>query len=503
MKKLDKLLITSFIAPFIATFFIALFVLIMQFLWTYIDDIVGKGASLWIIIELLFYLSLSLFPTALPIAVLISSVMLMGNLAENYELASFKSAGVPLLRIMRPLIFLTTIIAVFSFFCSNNFIPVANLKFKSRLYDIRKQKPTLSLEEGVFNDDFKDIIIHIGAKGDDNISIEDILIYDHSNYNRDRTSIITAAKGEMFATSSQEFFVMNLFDGSQYQELEPSGKGKDKNHPFLRTTFKEWTRIFDLSEFELNRTDEKLFKSHQTMLSTRQLLIAIDSIDHKIEKRNKQLYNHIGKYFQYSKDSAYSNQKVFDSSNKLRKVNENKIKPITSKDFEQKITKPLNEYSSILETFINRDRTTILNKAKSFSRSIHNQTKTTQTTLSKIMESKIKHIYELNIKFSMAAACIIFLFIGAPMGAIVRKGGFGYPLLISIIFFMLFIVLNLICKKLAQTAVIPPGLAAWIPCMILFPLGILLTYKAMNDSKILNIDRYLAFLRFITKALGS
>jgi len=361
VKKIDKLLTSSFIAPFIATFFIALFVLIMQFLWTYIDDIVGKGAGLWIIVELLFYLSISLFPTALPIAVLISSVMLMGNLAENYELASFKSAGVPLLRVMAPLMAVTAVISLFSFFCSNNFIPIANLKFKSRLYDIRKQKPTLSLEEGVFNDDFKDIIIHIGKKGEDNVSIEDILIYDHSNYNRDRASIITAKRGEMYATDGQEYFVMNLYDGSQYQEMEASGTGREKNHPFMRTSFKEWTRIFDLGEFELNRTDERLFKSHQTMLSARQLVVAIDSIDHKIERKIDQLDNHISKYFYYSKDSSYI-QSIADAG-KNKKENKNNSLAFKKKPYKQEIDQDLKNYDNFLATFIQRDRVSILNRA--------------------------------------------------------------------------------------------------------------------------------------------
>ena len=474
----------------------------MQFLWTYIDDIVGKGAGLWIILELLFYLSISLFPTALPIAVLISSVMLMGNLAENYELASFKSAGVPLLRVMAPLMAVTSVISVFSFFCSNNFIPIANLKFKSRLYDIRKQKPTLSLEEGVFNDDFKDIIIHIGKKGEDNVSIEDILIYDHSNYNRDRASIITAKRGEMYATDGQEYFVMNLYDGSQYQEMEASGTGRKKNHPFMRTSFKEWTRIFDLGEFELNRTDERLFKSHQTMLSARQLVVAIDSIDKKIDKKIIQLDKHISKYFYYTKDSSYLQS--ISAAGKLKKEKKGKDgKPIKQgnslaikkKPYKQDLEEGLENYENFLSTFIQRDRVSILNKAKSFARGIHGQAKTTKATLEKIGQSKIKHIYELHIKFSLAIACFIFLFIGAPMGAIVRKGGFGYPLLISIIFFMLFIVLNMTCKKLAETFVLAPSLAAWVPCLILFPLGLFLTSKAMNDTKVLNIDRYIAFIR--------
>ncbi len=186
-------------------------------IWVYIDDIIGKGAGLLILMEILVYLSMSLIPMALPIAILISSVMVMGNLAERYELSSFKSAGVPLLRIMAPLMVVAGIVAAFSFYCSNYLIPVANLKFKSRLYDIRRQKPTLSLEQGVFNYDFKNYVIHIGDKGEDNKTISDVIIYDHQPINKDRPTLITAKTGEMYTTPDEKFFVMNLFNGTQYQ----------------------------------------------------------------------------------------------------------------------------------------------------------------------------------------------------------------------------------------------------------------------------------------------
>ena len=181
MKRIDRLLITSFIPPFIVTFMIALFVLLMQIMWLYIDDIAGKGLGFFILIELIAYKSVSLIPMALPLAILISSVMVLGNLAERYELSSLKSAGVPLLRIMQPLIFVAGAAVVFSFFCSNNLIPIANLKFGSRMYDIQRQKPALSLDEGIFNYDFTGYTIHIKEKEKDDRTIKDVLIYDHTD----------------------------------------------------------------------------------------------------------------------------------------------------------------------------------------------------------------------------------------------------------------------------------------------------------------------------------
>ena len=541
MKKIDRYLFFGFIPPFIVTFFIALFVLIMQFLWTYIDDIIGKGTGLWLITELIFYLSISLFPMALPIAVLISSVMLMGNLAERYELASIKSAGVSLLRTMLPLVLLCSFIASFSYLCSNYIIPYANLKFKSRLYDIRKSKPTLSLEEGIFNYDFKGFVIHIGKKLNDNKSIEDVLIYDHNSYHKGRLSQITAKTGEMFTTDDKQFFVMNLYDGYQYQETEDK-KEKDKTYPFMRTKFKEWNKVFDLSQFEMKRTNEELFQSHQTMLSIAQLRIAIDSIDLKIQNKGKEFATYMNNYFQDRKKFVKTNQKKEDKAElakketekknqkekekktehkkevkkttqpkKTNKTNANKTsfskqqidkqkikkRVHTPKIIKQDIQQELYCYDSFLETLPVKEHRKISTKSESTIRNIYGQLQSTNRTLKGINYKRIKHVYELHLKYSMAIVCIVFLFIGAPMGAIVRKGGFGYPILIAIIFFIFFMVMTIFCKKFAEQEVMSPNLAAWIPCLTLLPIGMLLTFQAMNDRKFLNIDRITVFVKSV------
>ena len=210
IKKIDQLLVSSFVGPFIVTFFIALFVLVMQTLWLYIDEIAGKGVGFFLLVELLGYMSVSMIPLALPIAVLISSVMVLGNLAEHYELSSMKSAGISLWRVMIPLMAVTILVSVFSFFCSNNFIPVSNLKFRSRLYDIRRQKPALNLEQGIFNDDFQGYSIRIGLKDPDNRTIHEVLIIDHSESNDGRIMEISAENGEMYVTADERYFVMQI-----------------------------------------------------------------------------------------------------------------------------------------------------------------------------------------------------------------------------------------------------------------------------------------------------
>ncbi len=474
---------------------------------------------------------------ALPIAILISSVMLMGNLAERYELASIKSAGVPLIRTMVPLMFICAAIGGFSFLCSNYLIPVANLKFKSRLYDIKKSRPTLSLEEKVFNDDFKGFVIHIGEKGKDKKTIKDVIISDHNSYNKGMLSEIVAESGEMYNTDDGSFFIMNLFNGRQYKESVPSGTGKDKTYPFIRTKFKEWNKVFDLGQFEMNRTDEKLFQSHQTMMSIRQLRSAIDSIDLKRKNKRIELSDYMNTYLSFretskkvkpkpkaikvknsskaetSKTDKKSNTKsTKKTTDKKKTISKNKDTKKPVKKNRKKYTKPvpkqnikndLKSYSTILETFESKDRSKFISKAESTARNIHGQTQSTNRNMYVLDSKRIKHIYELYIKYSLAIVCIVFLFIGAPMGAIVRKGGFGYPLLIAIFFFIFFMVLNILFEKMAEQRVIEAMYAAWVPIFVLIPIGILLTYAAMNDRKIVNTDRFFVLLRYLKGLLSA
>ncbi|MFK7983705.1 MAG: LptF/LptG family permease [Saprospiraceae bacterium] len=543
MKKIDKLLLTSFFPPFVVTFFIALFVLIMQTLWVYIDDIIGKGASLGMITEFMFYLSISHFIMALPIAVLISSVMVMGNLAEHYELSSMKSAGLSLLRVMRPLMFACAGIAVFSWFTANFLTPVANLKFKSRLYDMRKQKPTLNMEEGIFNDDFEGYRVRIGEKAADNQTIKDVFIANHITAQKDRLNELIAKEGFMYTTADERFLVMELEDGEQFQEGNRYAGSKSRA-PFVRTSFEKYTKIFDMQEFDINRTDEELFRTHYSMLSMNQLVDAIDSIDQQVLNRKETVSIYVDQYVNAlkplklteettentprdtgaininisvtdtlkkdalgktsSKKTASSKYKANYGTKKVggRTVSE-KNRALTTavklktKLAEQTINQPLKNYDSILGTFQETKRQSYCNKAIQHARSIKSNAESAARFLVKTKEKRIKHVFELYSKYSFAVVCFVFLFIGAPMGALVRKGGFGYPLLIAIIFFMLFITLTLTFKRMAEAFVVPPILAVWLPNLIILPIGFFLTYKAMNDAKVFDTTRILAAIQWI------
>lgn len=442
----------------------------MQFLWLYIDDIIGKGLDTAVILELLFYRSTAFVPLALPIAVLISSVMVIGSLAERYELASMKSAGIPLLRIMAPLIVLAGVVCLGSFISSNTLIPYSNLKFKSRLFDIRKQKPALSFEEGVFNSDFGETIVRINKKSENGRHLSDVLIYDHSSNSGNDNQII-AKSGEMFMSPSKKYMVMKLYNGNQYQELDPKKK-EGKRYQHLRTSFKEWEKVYDMSEFDLNETGEDSFKDHYSMLSTRQLSNGIDSLFEKKEQRRSILNKQV-KHFYFPRRSQDT---------------------IRTKLARNTNWEMLGIYhSSLLSQMNETDQSKILTNASSLTRNVKNYARSIQEEMPRIDEMIVKYKLEYNRKFSLAAACMIFLFIGAPMGAIVRKGGFGWPILIAIGFFVSFIVMNSTGEKLAKEMVVSPEFGMWIPCIVLAPIGVFLTYKAMADSKLLSVEAYLAF----------
>lgn len=526
LKRIDELVITSFIPPFLVAFSVSLFVLLMQMLWIYIDDLAGKGLGFFTVVELLSYRAVSFVPMALPLGILLSSVMLMGNYAEHYELSSMKSAGMSLVRIMRPLLVFALFAVAFSWYCSDYLIPAANLKFGSRMWDIQQTKPALRLDVGVFNDDFQGYTIHIGKKMGDGRTIKDVIIYDHTESNAGKYTVITAKDGEMFSAEGGNIFIMRLRDGYQCIESRGYQASSQSKFPFIRTGFKQFTKVFDLSEFSLSRTNEELFKQSRQTMDSRALKAAADSMANDIHKRTVIAGNYVATYLSIFKvDSTYLREEIKRAKAQERKrqqqaamdQTQNSAGPIpinvsalpstkiampsqtsqsnfdstrsitigaiaTTRSNIYKRAKPISLVTKFADTFSDEDRLVIRGRAESAARGVQNQTLSTAQSLDSTKETRVKFIYDWQMKYSIAAVCFIFMFIGAPMGAIVRKGGFGYPLLVAIVFFMLFVILTIFCRKIAETFVVSAYLAAWIPCLILMPLGIWLTYKAMNDQ---------------------
>ncbi len=288
VKKLTLLVLRSFAGPLLLTFLISLFVLLMQFLWKYIDDLVGKGLD-WIIIgKLMVYVSVTLVPMALPLSILLSSIMTFGNMAEHFELTACKSAGMSLQRVMRPLIITAILICITAFYFSNVVLPMANLKMNALLYDVRQQKPALYIKEGVFYNGIDGYSIKIGQKDSDGKTLRNIMIYDHRE-NRGNTNLIMAESGSMVMSQDERFLILTLNNGTSYEEKQ-NNPGKN-NKPLMRSEFDEQVVRFDLSSFKMTRTNEQLFKDNYQMLNIKQLSSAADSIEKRIEMKKSEIYD--------------------------------------------------------------------------------------------------------------------------------------------------------------------------------------------------------------------
>ncbi len=460
MKKIHALVIKTYAGPLLATFFISLFILLMQFLWKYIDDLVGKGLEWYIIAELLFYASSTFVPLALPLAILLSSIMTFGNLGEHYELVAMKSAGISLRSIMKPLVVISILISGFAFYFSNNVLPVANLKFKSLLYDVRKKKLAVNIKEGIFYNDMEDYIIRVGKKGKDGNTIYRVMIYDHTD-RRGNTDVTVADSGVMQSTPDGRFLLFKLYSGYNYQET-PDQKDAKKNDPFQRTYFREQQQKFDLSAFKLNRTDEDLFKNNYQMLNIRQLNYFIDSISTAVHENRENLSGTFA--------NNYKAYQLMDST--LRHLPD---------------TIP-RTYPNFLEDFTGEEQAIIVSNGLVSARNLKKSVEYHVQTQKSRDENLVKHKVVWHRKFTLSFACLVLFFIGAPLGAIIRKGGLGLPTVVSILFFILYHVISMIGEKSALKGAMEAATGMWLSSVILLPLGIFLTLKATTDSPLMDMD---------------
>ncbi|MBN2175291.1 MAG: LptF/LptG family permease, partial [Bacteroidales bacterium] len=397
MKKIYWLIIKSYIGPFVMTFFIALFILLMQFLWKYIDDLVGKGLEWYVIAQLLFYASSTFVPLALPLAILLSSLMTFGNLGENYELVAMKAAGISLRRIMMPLIILSIIISMVAFYFSNNVLPIANLKFKSLLYDVREQKLALDIKEGIFYNGLDGFVIRIGKKFKDDKTIKEVMIYDHRS-KKGNVNVTVADSGRMELTPDGRMLIFYLFNGYNYEDKTDVADYREKV-PFQRTKFKEHFRKFNLMDFELSRTNEDLFKSNYSMLNLKQLQKAEDSLITQLNEKKEELpVSMLRNFYFYNKvDSA-----------KIEKYN-------PGDSVTNDLLAGMNKYEKI----------DVLNEAANRSRRAKENIQYFKKDLENRSKMIYKHQAEWHRKFTLSVACFVLFFIGAPLGAIIRRGGLG------------------------------------------------------------------------------
>ena len=471
MKKVYLLVLKAFLRPFVVTFFIVMFILLMLFLFKYIDDLIGKGFDWYVILELLFYASATNVAMALPLAILLSSIMTFGDLGENYELVAIKSAGISLQRAMMPLVIVISMISAGAFLFSDYMLPVANLKMGSLLYDVRNQKASFLINEGVFNNSLMDYAIRVKKLGDDGQTLKDVIIYDHSNTSNGNVNVLLAKEGKMFRINDDQTLVLRLEDGVRYEESQGNGSVYNPRQRLTRFRFKETEQKFDLSGFKMQRTDENLFKSNYAMLNLRQLGFYRDSFQLKIDSNKKTVYRDIKGY--YIAPAIINPNKSFLKTRNPLKGN----------------------YNNVLDLFPEGNRTSAIQNARSQITSLK-QVLSEKESYNKDTGSRVKgFLIEYHKKFTLSISCLLLFFIGAPLGAIIRRGGLGLPVVMSVLFFLLYHIVSTVGEKFVKEGTMEPMLGMWLAIIVLTPLGIFLTYKATVDSALFDPDFYKQWIK--------
>jgi lipopolysaccharide export system permease protein len=499
LKKLHLLLIKSFVGPFLATFCISIFLMLMQFLWKYIGDLVGKGLEWYIILEFILYSIPYLIPRALPLAVLLSTIMVFGNLGERYELVAMKSAGISLVKAMRPMIYTMIVIAGIAFYSSNILIPRANLSWGALFYDVTNKKPALNIQDGIFFTELRGFAIRVGHKHDDNQTLDDVLIYSKSGKSG-VTNVVIAKRGSMTMTEDKRFLKLTLFNGKRYEEMIASAN-YSKTFPHNTMEFRQYDMAIDMTELELKRSNPEMFKDNYEMLNLSEIVVRVDSFEVLIDQKTAFLREYLTSYFRIPQDTSIKNYD-FSKLDKSITYREYLAASIDSMNIEAPhpilIDDPIQPKgkNGLLKTKPPPPTTRsvkmneLVESANQSTRNLHRIVENASNDVRKMQERKRRYATQWHKKFTLAFSCLMLLFIGAPIGAIIRKGGFGTPMIISILLFILFFIIQTVGEKLAREGVLEVWAGAWFAPAVFVPLAFFLTYKSNTESMLFDSEAY-------------
>ena len=466
-KVLHSYLLKAYLPPFFLTLFIGVFVFFLIHVFTYMDDIVGKGMGFWILTQFFSYSFLTFIPIAMPLAVLLSSIMTFGNLAENYELAAMKSSGLSLFKIMKPVLGFIILLSVFTFFFNNFILPEITLKSARLLWDIRQAKPTLNIKEGIYYNQLDGYSIKVGKKSKDGNTLYDLNIYDHSNAACNNIQLY-ADSGKMKTSADTNFLQIQLNNGTRYEDILQEETHK-RTRPLMQMIYKELNINVDMSGFKMKETQEELFKGHHEMMNVWQIDREIDTMNLDITKKhqnlNAQFSNFfLGRTFRTSvlNRSCASVQTFYASLNK-------------------------DEFKRAVENAQNLARS-----SSSFIDSINEEIKNKEMV-------RLQYAVGWHKKINISFACIVLFFVGASLGAIIRKGGMGLPVVVAVLFFLLYYVVTIIFEDLVIEEFYTVVFGTWFPLMLFLPLGIFLTYKAAKDSALFDLTAYIEPIKRLFK----
>ena len=435
----------------------------MQFLWVYVDDLVGKGLSFKIILELFFHASVTFVPMALPLAILLASIMSFGDLGEHYELVAIKASGISIWKAMKPLFIFSVMLSGLAFVFSNSINPVATLKFKTLLFDVRKQKLAFDIKEGVFYRDIENYVIYVDKKGTDGSTIYGVKIYDHTD-RLGNNRIIVADSGVMSLSPNQRSIVFTLYNGNNYTEDNSDKEKYRVNRPFERMSFREEQIKFSLASFDLTRTNEDMFKSYQAMMNIHQLSTALDSLEKRYDVK----------------------QEDFSRSFQRRLANHEAIRDERLEVRDDSLSSQLSTLNSQLEWPLidhldSTVRAKVLEIASGTARNAKDNVAFNKQDLGAQDLNIKRHKKEWHKKFTLSFACIIFFLIGAPLGTIIRKGGLGLPVVVSVLFFVIYYIISTVAERTAEYGDMNMFLGVWLSSLLILPIGLFLTIKATRN----------------------
>ncbi|MDR2362221.1 MAG: LptF/LptG family permease [Prevotellaceae bacterium] len=472
MRILDKFILRAYFGPMALTFFIVLFVLLLQFLWVYIDELIGKGLSVGVVCEFMFWAMASFVPLALPLSTMLSSIMTMGSFGENNELLAMKATGIPLQRILRPLMVLSVVISIGAFFAANNLIPYANFRIRTTLYDIKQKREEIKIPAGVFYNGIENITLFVSRQDEKSGLMHDIMFYDH-RAKKGNTNVTLADSGYIRLTQNKQHVVFTLYNGETYEEGDRRSR-TDTTLPFQRRLFNEQTVLMPLEGYDFKRSDGSRFRDDAQTLHIGRLSFLEDSLESLLTANRDRFVqsifnaNFIPRGFEM--DSATQNRYIYSAP-----------------------------FDSLFHALPVEKQLKAAQQAKNGTDRMLTQIITFTTEQEQNHYSYRRMRIEWNSKFALSIACLIFFFIGAPLGAIIRKGGLGMPTVVSIFFFIIYWVIDITGRRLSRDGAWDPTFGTWISSCVLLPIGIFLTYKATTDSALLNADKYVTVFKAIFK----
>ena len=472
IKKLDTFVLKSFLLLFSGTFFICLFIFMMQFLWRYVDELVGKGLEIGVLAQFFFYSALTLIPLSLPLAILLAALMTFGNFGEKYELLSMKAAGIPLLRIIRPLVIFCAILCGISFYFQNVIAPKAQMKLWTLLVSMKQTSPELDIPEGVFYSDIEGYNIYVKQKDRETGIMKDLLIYNFSD-GFENAHIIWASEGSMEMTEDKQHLFLHLYNGEQFENLK-SQTIHSKNVPYRRETFREKHIIIEFNG-GFNMVDGGFLSDRSDSKNMAQISQSIDSLTFKADSTGRAIFND-AKRTTYRRNS------------------------LTQKDSTQMAEGTLPTFintDSLFNAYTLSEKEKALKSASDYMETLVNDWKVKNMQMTETDKNIRRHQSDWHKKITLSLSCLIFFFIGAPLGAIIRKGGLGLPVVISVIIFVLYYIIDSGSTRVARSGEMNIILGTWMSTIVLAPIGAFFTYKSNKDSVVFNLEVYVNFFRWL------